>query len=96
MARRYFKVATFNVRNLISAGVTYYNTNRYSEAAYDRKVDWLAEQLYRMDADVVCLQETFDEAPLVDLMSRYRALVEARESKAKANRSRYKLSLIHI
>ena len=45
MARRYFKVATFNVRNLISAGVTYYNTNRYSEAAYDRKVDWLAEQL---------------------------------------------------
>ena len=90
MARRYFKVATFNVRNLISAGVTYYNTNRYSEAAYDRKVDWLAEQLYRMDADVVCLQETFDEAPLVDVMARYRVLVEARESRAKANRSRYK------
>lgn len=90
MARRYFKVASFNVRNLISAGVTYYNTNRYSDAAYDRKVDWLAEQLYRMDADIVCLQETFDEAPLVDLMARYRALVEARESKAKANRSRYK------
>lgn len=90
MARRYFKVATFNVRNLISAGVTYYTTNRYSQAAYDSKVDWLAEQLYRMDADIVCLQECFDEAPLVDLQARYRAIVEDRLSRTKASQSRYR------
>jgi uncharacterized protein YegP (UPF0339 family)/endonuclease/exonuclease/phosphatase family metal-dependent hydrolase len=90
VARRYFKVATFNVRNLISPGVTYYRRNRYSEAAYNQKLDWLADQLYRMDADIVCLQECFDEPPLVELQARHRALVEARDSKARAGRSRYR------
>lgn len=90
MTRRYFTVASFNVRNLISAGVTYYDTNRYSEAAYNRKLEWLAEQLFRMNADIVCLQECFDQAPLEDLIARYRTLVEARLSKTAADRARYK------
>ncbi len=90
MAFTYFTVASFNVRNLISAGVTYYGRNRYSEGAYEAKLAWLTEQLFRMDADVVALQETFDLAPIEDLVARHAEIATQRLSKSKANRARYK------
>ena len=67
MASHYFTVATFNARNLIRPGITYYGRNEYSQLEYDRKLDWMASQLLRMDADFVCLQEVFEAEPLFDL-----------------------------
>ncbi|MEM8922611.1 MAG: endonuclease/exonuclease/phosphatase family protein [Actinomycetota bacterium] len=84
MALHYFTVATFNARNLIRPGVTYYGRSSYSETDYDQKLNWMAQQLLRMDADFVCLQEVFEPEPLEDLAERYDALLRATYSKHKA------------
>jgi predicted extracellular nuclease len=82
-------VATFNVRNLVTAGVTYYGTSRYSPAQFRNKVAWLAEQLYRMDADVVGLQEVFHAEALQAVVDAYHALLAARAAPDVAARKRY-------
>jgi len=89
MARSFFNVAAFNVRNLVNAEVTYYQRSRYSQKAYDEKLTWLAEQLYRLDADFVCMQEVFHSAALNDLLARYDALLAARHSPTKARLDKY-------
>lgn len=90
MARRaFFNIASFNMRNLVNANVTYYGRSKYSQAAYDAKLTWLAEQLYRMDADIVCCQEVFHEEALNDLLARYDALNAARHSERKARLDQY-------
>lgn len=80
MAKAYFTVASFNLRNLISPQTPYYSSQGYSEDAYRRKVSWLAEQLFRMDADIVCVQEIFLEAALNDLVEAYHALLAERSN----------------
>jgi uncharacterized protein YegP (UPF0339 family)/endonuclease/exonuclease/phosphatase family metal-dependent hydrolase len=87
--RTFIKIATFNVRNLIQPGVRFYGRNRYSQGAYDRKIEWLADQLVRMDADVVGFQEVFDEASINDLLGRYHELLTTRVSRTQARRRRY-------
>lgn len=83
MARQRFSIATFNVKNLISAGRNYYRKpdgswNRYSDTAYARKLTWLAGQLVEMDADHVCLQEVFDVEALQDLATRHAEIAALR------------------
>jgi len=56
-----FKVATFNVKNLIGADDEYYSFESYTPEEYAWKLDWLARQLLKLDADVVCFQEVFDK-----------------------------------
>lgn len=63
-----FTVATFNVKNLISAGKVYYPFEYLTDEAYGWKVDWLSDQLLQMDADIVGFQEIFDEASLRDVI----------------------------
>ncbi len=88
MAER-VSVATFNVRNLVNAGVTYYETQKYSPAKFSRKVAWLAEQLYRMDADVVGLQEVFHAEALQAVVDAYHDLLAVRTAPDVAARKRY-------
>lgn len=89
MSRSYFSVATFNLRNLVRPGVTYYGRSRYSQEQFDEKIRWLAEHLYRMDADIVALQEVFHEDALEALITAYHALLSARESPGKARLDQY-------
>lgn len=84
MPLHYFTVASFNARNLISPGVTYYGNRKYSQLEYDRKLDWMVEQLVRMDADFVCLQEVFEAEPLQELAERYDARLRELYSPHKA------------
>ncbi|MEO0451932.1 MAG: hypothetical protein AAFZ74_16580 [Pseudomonadota bacterium] len=42
MTRKYFSVASFNVRNLVNPGVVYYTNKKYSQNAFEDKVIWLA------------------------------------------------------
>ena len=77
-----FTLGNFNVRNLVpksTAGDYHFfysarrhncywaegdrNTNRYRQ-----KIDWLACQLDRMSADIVCFQEIFALAPLQEVI----------------------------
>jgi endonuclease/exonuclease/phosphatase family metal-dependent hydrolase len=65
------KVGTFNVLNLARPGEVFYDDQRpYSTTEFDRKADWIAEQLRRMDADVVGFQEVFHEEALQEVCSR--------------------------
>lgn len=59
-----FTIASFNVKNLIGAEKEYYKFQTYTPEEYAWKEDWLAEQLFSMDADIVGFQETFEEAAL--------------------------------
>lgn len=83
MARERFSIATFNVKNLVNPETNYYQKpdgswNRYSKAAFARKVDWLAEQLLRMNADHICLQEIFHLEALQAVATRHAELVAER------------------
>ncbi len=59
-----FKIASFNVKNLIGADQEYYEFERYSPEEHAWKQAWLAEQLLNMNADIIGFQEIFDEAAL--------------------------------
>ncbi|MDX2230043.1 MAG: endonuclease/exonuclease/phosphatase family protein [Leptolyngbyaceae cyanobacterium bins.349] len=59
MHQRRFKVATFNVYNLVLPNVIYYGDRQYSAQTFARKQLWIAGQLAAMDADVVGFQEIF-------------------------------------
>ena len=59
-----FSIASFNVKNLIGADHEYYRFQKYTLEEYAWKVDWLAEQVQTMDADIVGFQEIFEEAAL--------------------------------
>ena len=63
--------ATFNVLNLALPGTRFYpNQEPYSIAQYDAKISWLAQQLDRLDADVIGLQEIFSQEALKDVLAR--------------------------
>jgi endonuclease/exonuclease/phosphatase family metal-dependent hydrolase len=64
-----FTIASFNVKNLIGADKEYYRFEKYTPEEYAWKQDWLADQLFTMDADVVCFQEVFEEAALRDVIA---------------------------
>ncbi len=59
-----FKVATFNLYNLVLPDVTYYRKRRYSKEQYRAKKAWLIRQLHKMDADIVGFQEVFQREAL--------------------------------
>lgn len=72
------RFATFNVLNLAPPGVRFYaDQEPYSQAQYDAKVDWIAQQLDLLDADVIGFQEIFSQAALRDVLSRTRRYRDA-------------------
>ncbi len=64
-----FTIASFNVKNLIGADQEYYRFEKYTPEEHAWKQDWLADQLFTMDADIVCFQEIFDEPSLRDVIA---------------------------
>jgi predicted extracellular nuclease len=58
-------VATSNVMNLAAPNRVFYpNQDPYSAAQYQRKVEWLGQRLAAVNADVVAVQEVWDESAL--------------------------------
>ncbi|MBN1584252.1 MAG: endonuclease/exonuclease/phosphatase family protein [Anaerolineae bacterium] len=68
MARERFKIGTFNLYNLVLPKTYYYGRRMYSSESYEKKVDWIAGQLGRMDADLVGFQEIFHRAALAQVI----------------------------
>jgi hypothetical protein len=64
-----FTVASFNVKNLIGPDQEYYRFQSYTPEEHAWKVDWMADQLLSMDADIVCFQEIFEENALRDVIT---------------------------
>jgi endonuclease/exonuclease/phosphatase family metal-dependent hydrolase len=63
-----FTIASFNVKNLIGPEREYYRFQTYTPEEYAWKKDWMAEQVLKMNADILCLQEVFEEEALRDVM----------------------------
>jgi endonuclease/exonuclease/phosphatase family metal-dependent hydrolase len=70
MSRTRFKIATFNAYNLVLPDVVYYADRLcYTQNDYNRKVGWMAEQLRRIDANIVTFQEIFHREALQQIIS---------------------------
>jgi len=66
-------VATCNTLNLANAGRPYYpNQAAYGAAEYERKIDWLGERFRALNADVLAVQEVWDEAAFKAALGRSR------------------------
>lgn len=64
-------VASCNLFNLALPGRVYYpNQEAYSESEHERKLDWLGGMFRRLNADVVGVQEVWDEAALKAAVAR--------------------------
>ena len=67
MARRpELKIATFNLYNLQLPGVAMYHGNTYTQQQYNRKIDWTATMLERLNADIIGFQELWSPKALED------------------------------
>ena len=63
-------VATCNVLNLALPGRHFYQEkNTYNPREYDAKVQWLGERFRTLNADVLAVQEVWDEAALTDAVA---------------------------
>jgi len=66
-----FSIATFNLENLTTAGASIYNEARphYVEDQYRLKINWVRNQLLKMNADIIGFQEVFEEQALRDCLA---------------------------
>lgn len=65
------RFATFNVRNLALPGAIYYdNLAPYTEAEYEAKTSWIAQQIDRLDADIIGFQEIFSQQALKHVLAK--------------------------
>jgi predicted extracellular nuclease len=64
-------VATANVLNLANPGRTFYaNQDVYSQNEFERKIEWLGGRIAALNADVLAVQEVWDEAAIKAAVSR--------------------------
>lgn len=65
-----FRVASFNVENLVGAGIRFYDRYKNTPEEYDAKANWIASVLTRAKADIVGIQEVWIEESLTDAARR--------------------------
>lgn len=73
-----FKVATFNVYNLVLPNVIYYGDRQYNPQVFARKKLWIAGQLATMNADIVGFQEIFHIEALQQVLAESRLYPNAK------------------
>jgi endonuclease/exonuclease/phosphatase family metal-dependent hydrolase len=67
------RFATFNVLNLAPPGMRFYaDQEPHTQAEYDAKVAWIAQQIDALDADVIAFQEIFSQDCLRDVLEKSR------------------------
>ena len=64
-------VATCNVLNLAQPGRRFYdNQEPYTQAEFERKLTWLGERFHALNADVLAVQEVWDDAAFKGALGR--------------------------
>ena len=64
-------VATCNTLNLANPGRVFYdNQDPYTQAEFDRKLTWLGDRFRTLNADVLAVQEVWDDAALKGALAR--------------------------
>ncbi len=65
------RLASFNVRNLVSAGIPYYDDlPAYTQDEYEAKTEWIARKIDHSNADVIGFQEIFSKSALEHVISK--------------------------
>lgn len=59
-----FTIASFNVKNLIGPEQEYYRFEKYTTEEHAWKEDWLADQVFTLNADIIGFQEIFEKDAL--------------------------------
>lgn len=67
--RKRFNIGNFNLMNLVLPGVTFYGRQGYNKGDYQKKIEWIGNQLSVMNADLIGFQEVFHEAALRDALT---------------------------
>jgi predicted extracellular nuclease len=63
--------ATANVLNLANSGRVFYaNQDVYNQREFERKIDWLGGRIAALNADILAVQEVWDDAALKAAVSR--------------------------
>lgn len=70
------KFATFNLYNLQLPGQPMYRGKRYTQAQYDAKIEWTADILRKLDADVIGFQELWHPEALKEAFQAANLLLE--------------------
>ncbi|MEM6804685.1 MAG: endonuclease/exonuclease/phosphatase family protein, partial [Bacteroidota bacterium] len=83
--KKALKVGTFNLLNLVSQGLPYYEREGYDKDTYEKKINWIARQIDRMEVDIIGFQEVFHEAALDDVLKRTKKLKDAHVKVAAEN-----------
>ncbi|MBV8617860.1 MAG: endonuclease [Curvibacter sp.] len=66
-------VATCNLLNLANPGRVYYpHQDPYSQHEFEHKIDWLGERFATLNADILAVQEVWDEAAFKGAVKRSR------------------------
>lgn len=74
------RFATFNVCNLALPGtVCYPNLAPFTTAEFEAKTDWIAQQIDRLDADVIGFQEIFSQAALQHALTKSTCYAHAQQ-----------------
>lgn len=64
------QVANFNLLNFAAPGHVFYpNDKPYDALEYAHKVGWVGEQIKRLNADIACFEEVWDESALFDAVT---------------------------
>ncbi len=64
-----FRVASFNLLNLVRPGVRYYDLPPHTEDEHEQKIKWIAQTLDRSQVDIVGFQEVFSSSSLQSAVS---------------------------
>ena len=64
-----FRVASFNLLNLVRPGVRYYDLPEHTEKEHEEKIKWIAQTLDRSQADIIGFQEVFSSSSLQSVVS---------------------------
>ena len=80
-----FTIASFNVKNLIGPEQEYYRFEKYTTEEHAWKEDWLSDQVFTLNADIVGFQEIFDKEPLQQVIAEADARGQASNEDALPN-----------
>ncbi len=59
-----FRVASFNLLNLVRPGIRFYEQKPFTAEEHEEKLTWIAERLEQSQPDIVGFQEVFHESSL--------------------------------
>ena len=83
-----FRIANFNVENLILPDIRYYDRMIFTQEDYDAKAHWIASVINRVKPDIIGVQELWTTEALEDVVSRSFHFANGAHIAAPADRRR--------